>query len=36
MSDSTEGQLVAQTQEIHEKYIIVRFDFPITQGAPQT
>ncbi len=35
MSNSSEEQLVIKTQEIHEEHIIVRFDFPKTQRAPQ-
>jgi hypothetical protein len=36
MSNSNEKQLVTKTQEIQEKQITTMFDFPITQGAPQT
>jgi hypothetical protein len=34
MFDSSEEQLVAETHEIHEEHIIVRFDVLKTQGAP--
>ncbi len=35
MTDSNEEQLIVETQEIHEEHIIIRFDVPKTQGAPQ-
>jgi hypothetical protein len=35
MFDFSEEQLDAETQEIQEEHIIVRFDFPKTQKAPQ-
>jgi hypothetical protein len=36
MSNSSEEQLVTETQEIQEKHITVSFDFPKIQGTPRT
>jgi hypothetical protein len=36
MSDSSVEQLVAETQEIQKKHIIVSLNFPKTQGTPRT
>jgi hypothetical protein len=36
MSNSSENQFVAKSQEIQEEQITIRFDFPKTQEPPQT
>jgi hypothetical protein len=36
MSNSNEEQLVAETQEIQEEQVTIRFDFPRIQGTPRT
>jgi hypothetical protein len=35
MSNTNEEQFVAESQEIQEEHIIVRFDFPKIQKAPR-